>query len=272
MPVHRGRMSLPVAACARFARLTPALVLVVSTGILRAEERPSRAEQEAFLAETRRTVLSYDSSLPDFLCTLSIRRYETAVADMVRGTTVAEHFAGTITADLTYSPGNEQYTVTGVNGFKPGTSYSPREGIISTGEFGTVLRTAFEKPAAFEFVKWTAFRSRKAAIYSFKLDVSAKAYNIRTWHMQGHAASGAMVGLHGELCIDAETHSVLRLSYGADGVPRGFPVTATSATVEYDYVDIGGGRWLLPSRANVRISANKGEMRNEVIFRSYRRR
>jgi hypothetical protein len=270
MTVRLGRMPSSQVACASALWLSTALMLIVFAGALRAQERPSRAEQEAFLAETRRTVLEYDRSLPGFLCTVTIRRYETVLANMVRGTSVAEHFSGAVTATLSYYQGNERYTAIAVNGFKPATSYAPMGGMISTGEFGTVLRRTFDGPAALEFVKWTAFRSRKAAIYSFQLDASAKTYQIRTWDSRGQPAPGAVVGLRGVLCIDAETHSVLRLSYESDGVPHGFPVAATSTTVEYDYAEISGRRYLLPSKANVRIAVDMGERRNEVTFKSYR--
>ncbi len=256
--------------CAVSSRLLTAFALAVLAGSLIAQEPPSASEQDAFLAEARNVALAYDESLPDFLCTLTIRRYATAPAGIGRGPSMTERLSDTVVVNLSYYQGNEQYTVLSVNGLKPASPDAYMGGLMSTGEFGMVLRNIFDKPAEFKFLKWTSFHSRKSAVYSFRVDASARPYQIRSWDTRRQSALSAIVGLRGELCIDAESHSVLRFSYQSDGVPRGFPISATSTSVEYDYASIAGRRYLLPSAANVRMSGD-AEKRNEVAFNSYRK-
>jgi hypothetical protein len=250
-----------------------ALVVFTSAVALPAEEPPPRAEQESFLAEARRVALDYDKSLPDFLCKLTIRRYATGLRSgpLGRGPSSQEALNDTVTLNLSYYRGEEQYTVLAVNGRPAATSYGGMDGLMSTGEFGMVLRNIFEKPADFDFVKWTSFHSRKAAVYSYKVDSSARPYALRAWDARRQAFRSAVVSLRGELYIDAETHSVLRISYQAEDVPRGFPLSAASTSVEYSYAEIAHRRYLLPSKAIVRISGDQDNKRNEVSFDSYRK-
>jgi hypothetical protein len=269
-----GRASSQIRrACCAWALGVLALVVFTAKIALSAEKPPSPAEQESFLAEARRVALDYDKSLPDFLCKLTIRRYATGLRSgaLGRGPSAQEALSDTVTVNLSYYRGEEQYTVLAVNGRPVATTYGGLDGLMSTGEFGMVLRNIFEKPAGFAFVKWTSFHSRNAAVYSYKVDSSARPYELRAWDARQNAFRSAVVSLRGELCIDPETPSVLRLSYQADDVPRGFPLAGASTTVEYNYAEIAHRRYLLPSTAVVRISGDQDNKRNEVSFDSYRK-
>jgi hypothetical protein len=258
-----------------FVRAVCVLALAAFTTTLAraAEGPPSSAEQENFLAEARRVALEYDKSLPDFICKLTIRRYATGLRSgaLGRGASSEETLSDTVTVSLSYYHGEEQYTVLAVNGRPAATSYGGLDGLMSTGEFGMVLRNIFEKPAGFAFVKRASFHSRNAAVYSYKVDSSARPYELRAWDARRNAFRTAVVSLRGELYIDLETHAVLRLSYEADDVPRGFPLAAAGTTVEYSYADIAHRRYLLPSTSVVRIAGDQDKKRNEVSFYSYRK-
>ena len=272
---RRGRASSQIrrAFCVRALRVMALAAFTTTVALPADPPPPSQAEQESFLAEARRVALDYDKSLPDFLCKLTIWRYATGLRSgpLGRSPSSQEALSDTVTASLSYYRGEEQYTVLAVNGRPAATSYGGLDGLMSTGEFGMVLRNIFEKPAGFAFVKWTSFHSRNAAVYSYKVDSSARPYELRAWDQRQKAFRSAVVSLRGELYIDLETHAVLRISYQADDVPRGFPLSAAATTVEYSYADIAHRRYLLPSKAVVRITGDQDNKRNEVNFDSYRK-
>jgi hypothetical protein len=80
------------------------------------------------------------------------------------------------------------------------------------------------------------------------------------------------VGFHGQVFIDSATRCVRRISQVVDKVPKGFPIHATSVSVDYDYVAINNHDYLLPVGAQIIVRKGRRETdMNEIEFRNFRR-
>jgi VWFA-related protein len=248
---------------------------------------PSEAEQARFLAVARQVALEHAKSLPDFLCTETVRRSVFAgpqipypkvtifgQGQLGAAATVGgpqERIEDTLTVEVGYYEQQERYRLTETNGSLVKGDYSNAGGFLSRGEFGSNLRRIFDPASAaeFHFERWTTVRRRRVAVYSYRIERSKAHYSIRTSVTGG--GQQAEVGLRGEAVIDRETYGVLRLNYMADGIPADFPVRRASATVDYGDAKIGGKPYLLPLKAVVEAEELGVTSRNEVTFHSYRK-
>jgi len=71
--------------------------------------------------------------------------------------------------------------------------------------------------------------------------------------------------------VDAETSQTVRIASQAEGIPPDFPVLSSSTTLDYGFAEVGGRRFLLPLRAEARMSTAQMRSRNEVEFHSYKK-
>jgi hypothetical protein len=254
--------------------------LALLAGAVRAADPPpSPQEQARFLAAARRNAMDYAESLPDFLCTQRIERYSGGSARPV--------LRDTLTVQLGYYQGKEQYSLTAINGRRTTEPYESIAGLTNYGDFGSVLKTILgaNSAAVFEFQQWTSIHGRPAAVYSYRLARADSQYGL-IYGFMGET-SREVVGLSGEVVLERETQAVLRLTYTADGIPDEFPVRSSRTRVSYDYVEIGDGNphgrgvgrpYLLPSDADVEMLVRRPAagglartFRSATTFRSYRK-
>ena len=84
-----------------------------------------------------------------------------------------------------------------------------------------------------------------------------------------------IAGYRGRIWVDRENNRVLRLEDISTEIDPGFPITAASKLIDYDWVSINALEHLLPSRAVVELTArDRGQIeqtRNEILFRGYRK-
>jgi len=243
------------------------LGLALLAGAVRAADPPpSPQEQARFLAGARQNAMDYAKSLPDFLCTQRIERY------------TGPTWRDTLTVQLGYYQGKEQYSLAAINGRRTAEPYESISGLTNYGDFGSVLRSILgtNSAAAFQFRQWTSIRGRPAAIYSYRLAAADSDYGL-IYGLAGETVR-KVVGLTGEVALDRETQAVLRLTYTADEIPAEFPVRSSRTRVAYDYAEIGGRRYLLPSDAEVEMQVQQPPVRglartfrSVVSFRSYRK-
>jgi hypothetical protein len=223
---------------------------------------PAPGESGKFIAAAREAALAYSSRLPDFICTQTVTRL------LDRGSGLSP--LDSLTFETSYYRQRETSRVTQRNGV-PASTYSNSIGMSSRGEFGDNLLKIFApaSEAQFRFERWTSLRGRRAAVYSYRVDRSKAPYTLNTAD-EGRPVA-ATVGLRGELIIDAADFSVLRVEYIADDIPRGFPLRSTKVTVDYENAEIGGNRYLLPSRAEGLARTSNVSAKNESLFRNYRK-
>ncbi len=229
---------------------------------------PTADELKGVLDAARAKALSYTHDLPDFICEETVRRYE-LIAGKGNWT-----LKDTLSLQLTFFDHQEDYKLLAVNGHSTGIRYEDAGGVMSKGEFGSMLLEVFEAASRteFEWSNWTTLAKRPTYVVSFRIEP----WNSRYYLLAGKYGEGSVstvAGEHGLVYIDRESKQVMRLDCEADSLPASFPVAAASRTLDYGLAEVGGRNFLLPLRAEVRMTA-RGDLpmtRNEVLFTGYRK-
>jgi hypothetical protein len=229
---------------------------------------PTPDELRDVIEAARVKALSYTRDLPDFICAETVRRYESATG---KGNWA---LSDTLTLQLTYFGHMENYKLTAIDGRKTELTYEAVGGVMSKGEFGSMLLEVFlpDSQTAFRWSNWTTLRKRPAYAISFRIE----ARNSRYYLMVGEYGKGivsTVAGEHGLAYIDRETKEVLRLDCEADSLPDSFPVAGASRVLDYGATEVGGLSFVLPLRADVRMIPrdNHPLSRNVVEFTGYRK-
>jgi hypothetical protein len=117
-------------------------------------------------------------------------------------------------------------------------------------------------------------RGRRTIIYEYEVK---KEFSHQTlgWGEGGSISLQTIAGYRGRIWVDRETNRVLRLEDVSTEIDPGFPITAASKVIDYDWVAINEQQHLLPLRAVVeltdRVRGQTEETRNEILFRGYRK-
>lgn len=225
---------------------------------------PSIPEQRRVVNAAQEVAIHYAGSLPDFLCTETILRY-----DDVRGFL---QLNDTVLVRLGYLDGHENYRVLSINGKLTMRTMEELGGAVSEGEFGSMLASLFvpDSKTVFRWDHWTTIRKRIAHVYTFRIPVEHAAYRMQVRAGPRDALQSVLAGQHGFVYIDRETNQILRILSEAD-VPANFPVRESATLLDYDFTTIAGRRFLLPVRADVRMATDRLHTRNVVEFRDYRK-
>ena len=128
-----------------------------------------------------------------------------------------------------------------------------------------------DSKAVLQWDYWTTVRGRVAHVFKFKILPENSSYHISFRYQGRFGAQAVKAGQHGLVYIDRETNQVLRIVGEADTIPKNFPVQYSSTVLDYDFVDVGGRQFLLPLRADVRMSTDRLNTRNLVEFHGYRK-
>jgi len=237
---------------------------------------PPEAEGAALLEKTRAATAAAAESMPDFLVKQQITRSQAF------GNTSNWNGYDRLTIAVSYrASGGEQYKVLLVNGApadtdaRDGSDYSGKlEGTTSTGEYVSILAELFNpaRQAKFKLVDTDTLRNRPTLVYEFEVKRELSAQTIQT---SGAVEAKVVTGYRGRVWIDREKNRVLRLEDISTEIPRDFPVTAASSTIDYDWVTINEQQHLLPSRAIIQLTAREGpritQTRNDILFKGYRK-
>lgn len=218
---------------------------------------PSEMEATDLLAKARVATLAASEAMPDFIVKQQITRSR-ALNNTNNWTTLDR-----LTIAVSYrASAGEEYKLLAVNGLPPGTevkeggSYEQIGGTSSTGEYVSMLAALFNDTtrATFKAVDTDTLRGKRTIIYEFEVEqknskLSIKATGDRT----------VITGYHGRIWVDRETFRVLRIEEISTAIPEDFPVTAASSLIDYDWVTINERQYLLPSVAEIKLSARLGE-------------
>jgi hypothetical protein len=212
--------------------------------------------------------------MPDFVVKQLIQR---SVA--YAGTGTFRNQDNLIVAVSYRATGAENYKLLSVNGMiqpdpKPKESYEEVGGTSSTGEFVNVLATIFkpESDAHFSPVETDVIRGRKTIVVEYSV-TKDKAGQVIT--AAGLLNQSTISGMTGRIWIDANDARVLRLEDNATEIPADFPVTAASRLIDYDWIKIADGTYLLPTLSDVRLTIRAQgklfETRNLIKFKNYQK-
>jgi hypothetical protein len=242
---------------------------------------PPEAEAQELLAKARVATLAASEAMPDFIVRQQIKRSR-AFNDNNNWVTLDR-----LTIAVSYrASAGEEYKLLAINGLPPGTevkeggSYEQIGGTSSTGEYVSMLAALFNEATRAEFkaVDTDTLRGHRAIVYEFEVQQRFSKLSIKA---MGDRA--VVTGYRGRIWIDRETFRVLRLEDISTDIPLDFPVRAASSRIDYDWVTINEQQYLLPSSAEIKLSAvipgeqaarnriDSIQTRNEIRFRNYQK-
>jgi hypothetical protein len=237
-----------------------------------ASRLPSEEEGRVLLARSKTVTLAASEAMPDFI-----------VREQIKRSYALNNTSNWITADrltvaVSYrASAGEEYKLIAVNGLPPGKdvpqgrSYAEVVGgATSAGEYVSILSKLFadETQAVFKMVDTDTLRGRRTIVYEYQVKLENSQLRIKS------GEQSVVTAYHGKVWIDRENDRVLRFEYVAEP-PAGFPITAASNMIDYDWVTINERPYLLPSASDVQLSSVTKERsmqeRNEIRFRNYQK-
>ncbi len=236
---------------------------------------PSEAEASAALEKSRVATLEAADTMPDFVVRQLISRA------YALGTTRNWITTDRLTIGVSYRTSGEQYRLLAVNGIpsapaqasKERSDYSAIGGTSSTGEFVTTLKALFaaDSKTVFKALETDTLRGRRALVYEYDIK-RPQSNRVLTYNND----RSVVVAHRGKVWVDREDFRVLRVESSAYDIPQDFPITASTNTINYEWVNIPGqGDYLLPSHAVLVMTANEGgrltQHRNDIRFRNYQK-
>jgi hypothetical protein len=234
-----------------------------AAGQQQSEAGPSAGPQIGLLERARNGAASFTEKLPNFVCQQVTNRYRSWSGG--RGWELAD----VISASLVIEEGKESYGNIAVNGEPVAAGVEDLSGTWSTGEFATLLSHLFSPSAQARFVYETeAVQSRlPAAVYAYQVDQPNSNWEITVNGVSVKAA------YRGRVWIDKDNARVMRIEMQAENLPGKFPLSRVETTLDYEFVEIGGQRLLLPVRSE-NLSCERFTYsctRNAIEFRDYHR-
>jgi hypothetical protein len=222
-------------------------------------------EQAGLLEQARAAALQYSASLPDFLCTEVVRRM-----DDPQGNGWWQDL-DTLTVKLSYFGHREDYKLMEIDSKPAPPEYELVAGAWSAGEFGTRLYSLFDPRSQgdFRWKGWSTLRERRVARFSYRIARENSSYEL-VYGSELAEPNAIIVAYHGDVYVDEETHMVLRLTLRAE-IPHGFPINANDSSVDYEFAEVGGKRYLLPSHAHSMVKSRKYAAENNDEYREYRK-
>jgi hypothetical protein len=235
---------------------------------------PPEAESYELLERTRKATLGAADTMPDYLVKQQITRSH--AFGQSKNWTPYDRLS--IAVSYRQSAG-EDYKLLSVNGM-PVTqdqNYNMKlGGTISMGEYVSALKELFspESRAEFHAVDTDTLRDRRTIIYEYEVKKEFSRQSLG-WGEGGSIKQQTIAGYRGRIWVDRESNRVLRLEDVSNDIDPGFPITAASKVIDYEWVTIAEVPHLLPSQATVELTArDRGQTeqtRNQILFRGYRK-
>ena len=229
-----------------------------------AAQRPTPEEQRRTLDTARDIAIHYTAMLPDFICTEQVQRTDRTSPTNIK--------ADRLTIQLSYFGQKEKQKLVAMNGSPTERPLESLDGLITGGEFGSLLLGVFDpsSSADFQWKESSNVRKRGAAVYTYRI-ARAKSH----YMLGNRAESGKIVemaaGYHGEVVFDNETSRVLRLTASADDMPKDSGILQSSVEVDYDSVTVAGHTYLLPSHSEAHMERSYRQITSVVTFANYRK-
>ncbi len=214
-----------------------------------------------FLEKSRELAFTFTDGLPNYTCQEVVTRYmsETHSGTMWKPQDV-------VSEEVVWSNDHEDYRNIQIDGKKVDPA-KMGDRAWSTGEFGTVLIDLLHPAtdAHFTFVRSAMIHHTQTMMYDFVVDQPHSHWTI---HEGGQLTRP---GYSGTIWFDKATGSVLRLEYSADNLPKEFPSDTAETALDYDNVQLGQKRFLLPVHSEVLICHRGTSLcaKNVIDFRNY---
>lgn len=243
----------------------PAATAVAAPEAPRPKAIPSAEEQAAILEDVRKYALSYSQNLPDFICLEVEDRFG---APPVSAGTQDWRKLDELTKRLSYFEQKEDYKlVMRNNTVSSNQDVKSAGGSQSFGDFGSMMRQVFEPVSAahFEWKAWQTLRGQSVMAFDYRVALDRSRWQVT------YRDREIVTAYHGWFDVDPTTHVILRIAVVAENIPPDFPVKSASDILDYDYQDLSGQEFLLPSKAEIQMSVGDFMTKNNKEFRSYRK-
>jgi hypothetical protein len=229
----------------------------VETGGAPPDASVAQVTADPVLQQARETEARTDRTLPDFLCKETAVRSENGVED-------------TLSAEVSYSgKSGEDYREIRVNGQSSQKSWAELGGDVSTGEFGSLLRSLLRNPDAdFKFIQDDQLNGAAAQVYGFHVSRTQSDWKILSDYQY------IVPEYSGRIWFDRSSSRVLRIERKAEGVPSAFPLRSVEGDVNFGEVKLGpSDTYLLPLHAETRVCVRSRQdcSRKTIDFRDYRK-
>lgn len=227
---------------------------------------PAEPEQTGILKAAAANAASYSASLPDFICTEIVHRF-----DDIGGTGKWKP-KDVLKVKLTYFDHHEDYQLVAINNHPTKLEYDLSiGGAVTEGEFGSDLAAIFtpESKTVLRWDHWTRLRKHAAHVFFYRIALANAHAHVEVGYKGGRPAS-TIAGEHGYVYVDRDTRQILRINRTTD-LPADFPVRKATALLDYDFQTVGGKPFLLPLRAEVRMATDYLLTRNVIDFTDYRK-
>jgi hypothetical protein len=225
---------------------------------------PPEAKQREIIEAAREYALNYTKSLPDFVCAQITERFRDPTGKE------AWRRGDVIKSKLSYNGKQEKYDIMLINDQSVmGKSMESLGGTTSTGEFATMLRYIFEpvSEAHFSWNRLATWHGHVSYVFDYTVDRERSSWGIT----DKEANRTVTPGYKGIVFIDRTTGQILRFTAEAVDIPADFPIQVAKETLTYEYADLSGNKFLLPSESEVRLDRGREMTKNVVKFTSYRK-
>lgn len=189
------------------------------------------SQSAAALSQVCEFALSLERRLPSVICSQETKRYrDTGFSGLL--------LQDTVTAEVNYEHGKEQYRNLAINGKAIASDVPHRYTGWSTGEFASSLYDIFAPPsmAEFKFKKKEVVRATPTLVFQFHI----KHENNPFWFLEVGRAK-VYPGYSGRLWIDEASSHLMRLEVGDIEVDRHFPLQRVSSIIDYAEIQLGDG-------------------------------
>ncbi len=218
---------------------------------------------DQIILDARTNAASLTASLPNFLVQQATTRYFST------GFPAHWQAIDTVTADVAYVDGKEEYRNIAING-TPTDRPPESTGSWSTGEFATTLEDVLSLATNAHFKRRgpATVGGRACLVFDYQVEQPNSHWTIVSPDQRRYKPA-----YEGAIWIDSATHNVVRIEQRATAFPRDFPFNRTECTISYSYVRIDQRSYLMPSSSEdiACMSGSGACTRNALAFQNYRK-
>jgi hypothetical protein len=220
--------------------------------------------QKEVLDAMRNYATSYVQSLPNYLCVEVIERSVSFNGGE------DYHAEDKVFVKLSFSEGKENYKVYLVNNKAVDTDLNKLGGAISSGEFGSLMRSIFDKKSQAEiaWARWGKLRGKVMPVFSYFIDSGHSDYSLD----YDRGAQHIFTAYKGLIFADENTGAIARITFEAVDIPATFPIRKATTILDYDEQKIGNNSYLLPLAAKIQMAGpNNVHTLNQETFKLYQK-
>jgi VWFA-related protein len=224
--------------------------------------KPEEAELQRILTAARERANDYRENLPNFVCTRTTTKFSKKKD--------TDWSAAVSSTDLMQFVEGEERTQT-LTSRQVANMPSIMKKLDLFGELGGVLGLVFNEAhnARIEWKGMSEFKGARVHVFEYRVERKNSGYLLSL----GDLGSQVLTAYQGTVLVDANTMAIRRVVVEAIDLPKNFPIQQSAIAVDYDYVRIGGKRYLVPQHSTwVFLGSNsKQPMKSDRAFQNYRK-